>query len=444
VIVANAGDEVADITVTLGATTVQAASVPPGALQTIYLPWVAALKGPDGDGCGSAPPMTATVRENAGAYHVVASHPVSVYQFNPLEYAPQGGPPGKVWSNCPPPPDCGIGCFAYTADASLLLPTTSLGAIYRVTGYPGWQVAGIGPYVGVTGTKDGTNVTVELGAAASVAAGAGIPAAGPSGTVTFPLNAGDVVELVGTATSDLSGSLIEATAPIQVLAGIQCTTVPSDVSACDHLEESVLPVESLGKDYVVPITTSPSGKLVGHVVRLYGHVNGTHLSYVPAAPPGAPATLEAGQVVDLGVVSQNFEVTADHAFAVATFQLGSVLVDPVRPPALSKGDPAQTLVIPVAQYRPDFVFAAPVDYAVSYAEIVAPTSATVTLDGTVLPPGDPIGPSFGVIRAPLSNVNGGAHALSASAPVGVQVIGYGNFTSYEYPAGLNLLPIAGN
>ena len=28
--------------------------------------------------------------------------------------------------------------------------------------------------------------------------------------------------------------------------------------------------------------------------------------------------------------------------------------------------------------------------------------------------------------------------ITASAPVGLQVVGYGRFTSYQYPGGLNL------
>jgi hypothetical protein len=36
----------------------------------------------------------------------------------------------------------------------------------------------------------------------------------------------------------------------------------------------------------------------------------------------------------------------------------------------------------------------------------------------------------------------GAHVLEASAPVGIQVEGYGAYTSYYYPGGLDLNAIA--
>ena len=38
--------------------------------------------------------------------------------------------------------------------------------------------------------------------------------------------------------------------------------------------------------------------------------------------------------------------------------------------------------------------------------------------------------------------NGGAHVLECTDPVGIQVMGYGAYTSYMYPGGLNLSLIA--
>ena len=36
----------------------------------------------------------------------------------------------------------------------------------------------------------------------------------------------------------------------------------------------------------------------------------------------------------------------------------------------------------------------------------------------------------------------GQHKLESDTPVGLQVYGYGNYTSYQYPGGLNLKRIA--
>ncbi|MRG95272.1 IgGFc-binding protein [Polyangium spumosum] len=442
VVVANAGDQPAEVTVTRGATTVATATVPANDLAKIYLPWVPELKGPDANNCGSATPLSATVRVADGAYHLVSSRPVTVYQFNALEYGPQGGPPGKDWSSCPGQ-FCGfpgpLECFSYSNDASLLLPATAMTGNYRITSYKGWAGANIGAYFAVTGTQDGTNVQVKVSGKGEIVGGGGIPSTPANGLASFSVNRGEVVEVLFAPSSDPAGSLVYADKPVQVIAGIPCTQMPEGVVACDHIEESVFPAETLGKRYFVTVPTSPGGGAVGHVVRVFGNVNGTKLTYPGATPPGAPLSINAGQVFDLGQVGQDFEIVGDHEFAVASFQLGTQLVDLFG----DNGDPAQSLATAVEQYRLKYVFLAPNDYNESYVDIVQPLSATVTLDGQVLGASPtPISSNFGITRVPLGPGKNGAHVLTATEPVGIQVMGYGSATSYQYPGGLNLGTIA--
>jgi hypothetical protein len=220
-----------------------------------------------------------------------------------------------------------------------------------------------------------------------------------------------VVQLLGTVSGDMSGALITSTQPVQVISGAPCMNQPIDIASCDHLEESVLPAEALGKRYLVAQPSAPLGNVVGHVVRLYGHVNGTSLSYPAGAPAGAPTTLAAGQVVDLGHVTQNFEVVGSEPFGVATFMVGGTLQDPS---AISnaKGDPAQSSPMPVEQYRSKYVFYAPADYDVSYADVVAPTGTTLTLDGAAVSQASvAFGNGYGVVRIPLSATGPALHVL---------------------------------
>jgi hypothetical protein len=439
VVVANAGDQPASVTVTRGADTVATATVEPNNLAKIYLPWVQSLKGPDANSCGSATPLANTVREVDGAYHLVSSRPVTVYQFNALEYAPQGGPPGKDWSTCPAQ-DCGLECFSYSNDASLLLPSTAMTGNYRITSQAGWAGnANIGAYFAVTGTEDATTVQVKVSGKGQILQGGGVPATGPNGLVTFPVNKGEVVEVVFDPSSDPAGSLVYADKPVQVIAGMPCTQMPIGTQACDHIEESVLPAETLGKRYFVVPPTSANASVVGHVVRIFGNVNGTQLSYPGGAPAGAPLSINAGQVFDLDVVSDSFEIVGTNEFAVASFQLGGSAVDPGG----GKGDPAQSNMIAVEQYRIKYVFLAPSDYDESYVDIVQPLSASVTLDGqAVAISPTPISSNYGITRVKLGPGNNGAHVLTATEAVGIQVVGYGEYTSYQYPGGLNLGVIA--
>jgi hypothetical protein len=448
-VAANAGASTAHITVTGPNGTNQVATVPPGQLTTIYLPWVPALKGPDiGDECDSVP-SASSVLARASAYHLVSSVPIIVYQFNALEYLGQGGPPGKDWSACPgsqPGSDCqsttGLeGCYSFTNDASLLLPSTALTGNYRVTGHGGWGVAMIGAFVTITGTVDNTTVNFKVSRGGVISAGAGVPVTRGGDTYTFTLGAGDVAELMSDTSdiSDLSGSLINATQPVQVITGVPCVGVPDD-ETCDHVEESNFPAETLGTDYVVAEPTGPHGVIVGHEVRLYGNFDDTTLSYPAGAPDGCPTKIDAGQVVDCGIVAQDFEVKGDHSFAVAAFTQSAAVVDPSDKPPQQMGDPDQSVAAPVAQYRTKYVFLAPTDYEENFVVVVEPTGTTVTLDGRVATasPAAVGATGYSVQRLPLDAGQGGAHLLMATRPVGIQVMGYGSYTSYQYPGGLAL------
>ena len=445
VVVANAGDTPADVVVERNGQQIVTGSVAPNGLEKFYLPWVPELKGPDANSTGSATPLSQSVRSPGGAYHLTSSVPVTVYQFNALEYKGQGGPTGKSWASCPGS-SSGIGCFSFSNDASLLLPTTALTGNYRITGQKGWVAPGLnmGPYFAVTGTADNTTVTVLTGLGSTIMGGGGIAQTGPGQVMSFSVNRGEVVELLGAATGDLSGTLVQATSPIQVIAGIPCIQSPIGTQACDHIEESVFPAETLGRHYFVAPPTGPLGNAPGHVVRIYGNVDNTNLQYPSGAPAGAPTVIGAGQVVDLGVVKQPFEVlSSDHEFAVGMFQLGAAMVDPVTKAPNQKGDPAQSLATAVEQFRTKYVFLAPDDYDVSYVDVVMPDGANVVIDGSAPAASPtPLGSGFSILRAQLSGGVGGAHLLTSDKPVGIQVVGYGSYTSYQYPGGLNLTLIA--
>jgi hypothetical protein len=239
---------------------------------------------------------------------------------------------------------------------------------------------------------------------------------------------------------DLSGSVITADQPIQVISGAPCDDVPENKPACDHLEQSVFPAETLGTQYFVPMPSGPLGHPVAHVVRIFGNVDGTTLTYAPAMPPGCAATIDAGQVIDCGEVDTDFEVTGTNAFAVATFMLGGTIVDPSG----GEGDPSQSLMASVEQYRTKYVFLAPSDYDMNLIDVVAPSGTQMVLDGKTVDWGvqTPIAGGYNVWRLDLAGSNTSAHVLEATTGVGVQVLGYGLFTSYQYPAGLNLKHIA--
>jgi hypothetical protein len=150
--------------------------------------------------------------------------------------------------------------------------------------------------------------------------------------------------------------------------------------------------------------------------------------------------LQAGQSVFLANVSGRFEVFADHEFGVLLFLQGGE-----SEVALSGNtDPSQSIAVPTEQFRRRYVFLAPDDYLVSYADVIAPAGTVVKLDGRIAETTrDTFECSgFELLRIWLDSSQGGIHVLEGSLPIGVQVVGHASYTSYQYPGGLNVSVIA--
>jgi hypothetical protein len=206
----------------------------------------------------------------------------------------------------------------------------------------------------------------------------------------------------------------------------------------------VFPAQTLGKHYIVTQPTGPFGQAVPHHVRIYGNEDGTTLTYKPNRPAGCPQTMNAGEAFECQEVNYDFEVSADKAFGVGMFQLGGARVDPSgMATARPQGDPSQSFAVAVEQFRQKYVFLAPVDYNTRFVDIVMGPDTKLTLDDVdITPKMTPlVSTSFSIGRLEVPPTNGGVHTIVATRPVGVQVVGYGDNTSFQYPAGLNLAPI---
>jgi hypothetical protein len=480
VVAANVGAEDAHVSVTGNGVT-KNVTVAPNGLAKIYLPWNSALKGDEGSG------LSSSVLVRSGAYHLVSDKPVVVYQFNPLEFEATGGESGKDWSSCKKATGAAA-CYSYSNDASLLLPSTAMTGVYRVMGDYGFSQHPYNDATGafdtskplegiasagltITATNNNTTVTVMLGTKAAVVAsvtsaldggvseagapdagdgGASaddVPAAPAGGLITLKLDAGDVAQLVAPAgkSYDFSGTIVRGDHPVQVITSVPCIFHPIDTFACDHVEESVFPAETLGKHYVVTPPTGPHGSQVAHFVRIYGNVDGTQLTFKPAKPAGCPTSIDSGDVVDCESVVDAFEVTGTEAFGIGLFMLGGAVVDPGGSAAgYPQGDPSQSFAVAVEQYRQKYVFLAPTDYKTSFVDVIAGPDTQITIDGSdaTAKLTQIAGTNFWVARSPLPSINDGAHTVVATRPIGIQVLGYGDNTSYQYPGGLNLAAIA--
>jgi hypothetical protein len=428
VAVANpAGAQPATIKVTRGTTMVTTATVMPGSLQIIKLPWVPEIKGQDCDENGGVSGDIATVFAKGGAYRLRSTTPVSVYQFNALDYKLDPSDPG--YASCPGNAS-GLGCFSFTNDASLLLPTNALTGNYAVFTYPSWGgVANVGDYAAITATKDNTKVTFK--SSTTLQAGGGLTGLTAGSSSTVMMNAGDVLQIMAQPNgSDISGSIVTADQPVQVIAGQPCVDIPNGKGACDHIEESILPLETLGSEYLMTAPHPASGNS-SYELRIHGIEAGTVVTVDPPIGGMATINLGAGQTQGFGV-SGDYHLTANKHFYVSQYMVGQDVA--------GIGDPAQSNGVPVGQYRSDYTFLAPNSYETNFVNITAAKGVNVTLDGTAVPAASfkPIGGStYGVATVQLSNSQ--SHLVkSTGGTAGIIVYGYGQYTSYMYPGGLNL------
>ena len=422
VAISNTSATVATVTIDGGAlSAAMTVMVQPNQVLVQKLPWQQALKmcnhadtGNSGgcDGGTMVEPGIVT----KGAYHLRSDNPITLYQFNALEYEINGSQD------------------SFSNDASLMLPTNVWRNSYYVTSWAG--LGGINPgLLAVTATQPSTMVTINSRATTDAGSGIGAITAGTPQTVM--LNAGDVLEL-SSDSGDFTGSKVDSSAPVQVIGAHYCTDVPDGVQACDHLEESMFGIDTLSTTYVInapAVTSIPNGKV--EVIRIVATQPGTTLTYDPPQSGAAATIANAGDFISISGNANSFKVTANTKILVAQYMEG-------QQAGGDQGDPAMTLAVPVEQFRTSYAFHAPITYTSNYVDITAPTGATVMLDGAPVPltPIGTTGYSLGRMRSITAGpANDGNHTITGDQGFGITVYGYGQYTSYWYPGGLDLAPI---
>jgi hypothetical protein len=405
VAVSNTSSDPANVTVTIGTSTVATQQVAVNSVAVITLPWTDLRTS-----------VSNTVLVPDGAYHLVSDRPVTVYQFNPLEYTD-----GTA--------------YTYTNDASLLLPVNTWGTSYAVASRNTWMFSG-SPYPGfyaVVARDDNTTVTITPSATgAATRPGGGLTA--NSGSVV--LGSGDVLQVLSgkAATDDLTGTMLNADKPIQVIGGHDCTYVPKGTPACDHLEESMFPTSTLATEYIVSPPSLPNlAQPKVFRVRIIAIEPGTTLQYDPPDPTFPTGLANPGDYVEI-YSTADFKITASQRVLVSQYMTGQGNG--------AAGDPAMALAVASHQFRTSYLFHAPLNYSSNYVNIIAPATASVTLDGNAVTGWTAVGSTgYSISRVAFTSAGDGNHHVEADAKVGITVYGYGSYTSYWYPGGLNLLDV---
>ncbi|RJO73959.1 MAG: hypothetical protein C4523_01525 [Myxococcales bacterium] len=386
------------------------------------------------------------------AYHLHAEAPVTVTQMNPY---------GNV--------------LIYSNDASLLLPEGALDTDYVGLSWPShrvedcycngvllfgaclgsWEcdvISGDSSYgfLTVAATQPGTTtVTVRYKGASR--AGGGVNAESAGAERTYTLSQFDVLNLEAAGTdcpdrdeetflycsgADLTGTTIVANQKVAVYGGHECTFIPQDQWACDHLEHQLFPTGSWGKAFTA-VRTEPRYQEKDYY-KILADEAGTIVTLSPDPTGQSPKTLGAGEFW-LFATDRDFSITATKPIMVGQFLAGQdatgLSIDD------EAGDPAMMLLAPNEQFRKDYIFLVPPNYVYDHITIVAPPDATVTLDGVTNYDSNTfpaVTADFRRLRLALAD---GAHKITATKPVGLYVYGYSRYVSYAYTAGLDLKEI---
>ena len=219
---------------------------------------------------GCLVPQTEVNEQGIGigkAFRLTSDMPVLAYQWNPY------------------------GSEMSSADASLLMPVTSLTGTYLAASWPTNQLGDSAKYsqVTVVGTQDDTQVTFIPRIAVESYGGIGPLTAGVE-SPAYALDAGDVLTIRSDAEGgDLSGTVVQADRRVAVFGGHGCANVPSaDYCCCDHLEEQLLPLEAWGMSTVLARVAPRTDCTADHDTALWRIIAGADNMTVTFDPP-APA-----------------------------------------------------------------------------------------------------------------------------------------------------------
>ena len=375
------------------------------------------------------------------AFRVSSNQPVVVYQFNNLVHG-------------------------FSTDASLLIPTTSLGTKYRVIG---WPAAHSYPspgafveraYVTIVGTKEKTHVTVYP--YWRIRGNAPIAATKPGGLIDVDLGPFDVLNLeTDDATfdecfqdqtppycADLTSTVVVSDKPVAVFSGTEASGVgvpydapkypgfddsdPSTGCCLQHLEEQLFPMESIGKDFV--ITRSPVRSTLSYeepdILRFVGAAEeATVTTNLPA--PYDSFTIKPGEVKETWT-QDDVVVSSDKPILIGQFLVAQGYVQGVP-----KGDPSFTIFPPVEQAQQNYVFLSPNGWKENWVVISAEVGTSFTIDGTAPScetrhSGDLKGKTYESHRC---KIPAGVHRLVGDKPINITVYGYADADTYSFAGG---------
>ncbi|MCL2290472.1 MAG: IgGFc-binding protein [Bacteroidetes bacterium] len=262
------------------------------------------------------------------------------------------------------------------------------------------------------------------------------------------LNAGQVY--YRTSSTDMTGAHITSDKSVAFFALNQCAQVPIGYDYCDPLIQQLAPVETWGKNFLVPV--SNQGINIARVVASQNNTNVTQIGgIIRLGVPGAQTSLtnlQAGQFVELEVSVANggcYIQSLDKPIGVCAYLPSSSFT--------GSGDPAQSW-LPAIEQTTTRTLISPflLDYINAHYALVSTSTATknntmVSIGGalpSILVGGtwvDNVAAQMSFYAMPLTNASA-SHFFTNSAGLVVMCYGLGGTSSYYYLAGSAMRDLA--
>lgn len=351
------------------------------------------------------------------AIHIVADTDISVYEIYHKQFSTD----------------------SYMALPVMALGTEHIAACYAtsVLGYAATNQR-TASEIGIVAVADNTVVTITPAANTATGHLAGVP-------YSVTLSRGDTYLVYGdpnVETNDLTGTSITSTIPIVVLSGHDRTEIPQLLGRSrDCLVEQIPPNSTLGTSFIT-VPFEPRRPAMYDVFRVIAPIDSTTITINGTLV----ATKNAGQFYEFeastpqNITSNNPVLVAQYAIS-ATDTFGIFNSGPTNGGPTDPGtpwDPAMMIVPPTQQFLSKYIFANSIDAAFdsSYVNVVIPDGAASSLlmDGAAVAKAFTSIPGSGFSYAQIPDAQG-SHYISASAPFGIYVYGFGHADSYANTGG---------
>lgn len=243
----------------------------------------------------------------------------------------------------------------FTSDMTSLLSTDALGSEYFVLGWE--RLSGSLPsQLSITAIEDNTEVNFTPQTALSGFA------ADEAHTVT--LNAGETLGLEGI---DVTGTYIDASAPVAVFGGVRCGNIPDGVQFCDHVISQNVGVENFADDF--RLIQTPFAGSDADLVRVIDASDDTEIS-IDGVSQG---TIDRGEFLTIDNVG-NAHITASNPVQLGQYMRGST-------GTRTLGDPSFSILPGTDQWIDSYVFSIPgdagtPDFAENYLMVVIAEQGT--------------------------------------------------------------------